>query len=171
MPLRRLDFERLESAYADLASQATRQLDEDGFSEDRAAVIRLADCRYTGQGYEVRFEVAAGEIDDGWVARTEEAFHRAHEREYGQRFDSQIDIVNVRVTGVGLVPPLSGQKVAASRASPTPAFENDVVFEVDGRMQTVPTPFYDRAELNAGQTIAGPAVIEQYDSTTVSRPA
>ena len=49
-------------------------------------------------------------------------------------------------------------------------FEREVVFELDGSAKAVPTPFYDRDELRAGQTLAGPAVIEQYDSTTVVPP-
>jgi 5-oxoprolinase (ATP-hydrolysing) len=119
----------------------------------------------------VRFEVPAGRVGDGdWIARTAEAFHRAHEHEYGQRFDAEIDVVNVRLTGVGLVPPLEWPVAEVAAGTPEPTFERDVVFEIDGSAQAVSTPFYDRAELKAGQTVAGPAVVEQYDSTTVVPP-
>ena len=171
MPLRRLDAARLESIFAELEKQATGQLAEDGYTGDRAVVTRLADCRYAGQGYEVRFEVPGGPVGaDDWVARTTEAFHAAHEREYGQRFDAEIDIVNVRVDGIGLVPPLEWPATETEAGEPESEFERDVVFELDGSAKAVPTPFYDREELRAGQTIAGPAVIEQYDSTTVIPP-
>jgi 5-oxoprolinase (ATP-hydrolysing) len=170
-PLARLEGERLERTYAELEVQATAQLGAEGFAGDRSVVTRFADCRYAGQGYEVRFEVPAGPIDEGWVDRTAEAFHRAHEREYGQRFDAAIDIVNIRVTGVGLVPPLEWPEIEAAGEAAEPAFAREVVFEVDGKPQALVTPFYERAALRAGQTIAGPAIIEQYDSTTVVPPS
>ena len=54
---------------------------------ERRLLRRLADCRYLGQGYELRFDVPAGPIDSDWVRRVQEGFHRAHEREYCHRFE------------------------------------------------------------------------------------
>src|SRR5205085_5530687 len=51
-----------------------------------------------------------------------------------------------------------------------PTVEREVVFDVGGRPERLVTPFYDRERLPAGSKIAGPAVIEQYDSTTVVPP-
>jgi 5-oxoprolinase (ATP-hydrolysing) len=169
-PLRGRDVERLESTYSDLEAQAVAQLEEEGFSGERAVVTRLADCRYVGQGYEVRFQVPAGPIDSDWVERTQAAFHEAHEREYGQRFDAEIDIVNVRVKAVGLVPALDWPEIEKAEAPALPRAEHQVVFEVEGRPQALTTPFYDRGALRAGHEIPGPAVVEQYDSTTVVPP-
>jgi 5-oxoprolinase (ATP-hydrolysing) len=169
-PLRALDPERLAQTYAELEAQATRQLATDDYTGERALVTRFADCRYAGQGYEVRFEAPPGAIDDDWIARARDGFHLAHEREYGHRFDAEIDIVNVRVVGVGLVPPLDWPEIDAADGPPTATFEREVVFEIDGRPQPVVTPFYDRTALHAGQPISGPAIIEQYDSTTVIPP-
>jgi 5-oxoprolinase (ATP-hydrolysing) len=170
MPLSRLDHSKLEATYARLVDEAGGELAAEGFAGDRALVTRHADCRYRGQGYEVRFEVPAGPIGEEWAERTTEAFHLAHEREYGQRFAAEIDVVNVRVTGVGLVPELDWPEIEAGEGEPEPKFEREVVFAVDGRPQHLPTPFYDRAALRGGQTITGPAIIEQYDSTTVVPP-
>ena len=62
-----LDRARLAGRFDELVAQAVAQLDADGVPEDRRLVRRLADCRYAGQGYEVRFDVPAGAIDDAWV--------------------------------------------------------------------------------------------------------
>ena len=169
-PLRALDPERLAQTYAELEARATRQLATDDYTGERALVTRFADCRYAGQGYEVRFEAPPGAIDEDWIARAADGFHLAHEREYGHRFDAEIDIVNVRVVGVGLVPPLDWPEIDAADGPPTATFEREVVFEIGGRPQPVVTPFYDRTALCAGQSISGPAIIEQYDSTTVIPP-
>src|SRR5947209_3215838 len=48
----RLDSRRLQAAYDDLCRQAVNQLEADGVPEQRQLVRRLADCRYSGQGYE-----------------------------------------------------------------------------------------------------------------------
>jgi 5-oxoprolinase (ATP-hydrolysing) len=167
-----LDRERLAARYEELVGQADAQLEEDGVPEERRLVRRLADCRYAGQGYEVRFDVPAGEVDDTWVAALGEAFHRAHEAEYGHRFDAEIEIVNIRAAGIGLVEELRPTEIEAGDGDPARAatLEREVVFDVEGRAERRPTPFYERDLLRAGDRIEGPAVIEQYDATTVVPP-
>ena len=43
-------------------------------------------------------------------------------------------------------------------------------FKVDGTLQQLPTAYYDREKLKAGNKIVGPAIVNQYDSTTVILP-
>jgi 5-oxoprolinase (ATP-hydrolysing) len=165
-----LDRERLERRFGELCGQAVDQLEADGAPEDRRLVRRLADCRYAGQGYEVRFDVPDGAIDDAWVERLADAFHHAHEAEYGHRFDAQIEIVNIRAVGIGHIAELEWEPIAEADGDPVPAFEREVVFDVDGRPERCLTPFYERTALRAGHRIEGPAMLEQYDSTTVVPP-
>ena len=170
--LKTLDSERLAVRFDELAAGALEQLDADQVPEDRRLVLRLADCRYAGQGYEVRFEVPAGRIEDAWVAELQEGFHAAHEREYGHRFDAEIEIVNIRVVGIGRIEELRWAGLAEGDGDPGAAktVEREVVFEVGVKAEARPTPFYDRERLRAGDRIEGPAIIEQYDSTTVVPP-
>jgi 5-oxoprolinase (ATP-hydrolysing) len=170
--LKTLDPGRIELRYEELVVQALAQLDAEGVPEERRLVRRLADCRYAGQGYEVRFDVPDGPVDEAWASELAERFHRAHDAEYGHRFDAQIEIVNVRVLAVGRVDELDPGELAAGDGDPSGArtIERDVVFDVDGQAERRPTPFYERERLRAGDRIEGPAVIEQYDSTTVVPP-
>jgi 5-oxoprolinase (ATP-hydrolysing) len=170
--LKTLDVERLRARYDELSAQAVAQLDADGVDEDRRLLRRLADCRYAGQGYEVRFDVPAGTIGDGWVEELKEAFHRAHEAEYGHRFDAEIEIINIRIVGIGRIAELEPATAAAGGGDTSAArvLEREVVFDVDGRPERRATAFYDRALLRAGDRIEGPAILEQYDSTTVVPP-
>src|SRR3989454_8333664 len=62
--LKSLDRGRLAARFEELCEQAAAQLEADRVPEDRRLVRRLADCRYAGQGYEVRFDVPPGVIDD-----------------------------------------------------------------------------------------------------------
>jgi 5-oxoprolinase (ATP-hydrolysing) len=170
--LKSLDRGRLRRRFDELVAEAVAQLDADGVPEDRRLVRRLADCRYAGQGYEVRFDVPAGEMDDAWVEELKEAFHQAHEREYGHRFEAEIEIVNIRAVGIGRIEELGWSEIEAGEADAGDAVVHraEVVFEEDGRPKVFDTPFYERERLRAGNRIEGPAIIEQYDSTTVVPP-
>jgi 5-oxoprolinase (ATP-hydrolysing) len=118
----------------------------------------------------VRFDVPAGQVDDAWVERLKEGFHAAHEAEYGHRFDAEIEIVNVRVVGVGRIAELEWAEVEPADVDPQPVLEREVVFDVDGTPTALPTPFYERELLAPGNRIAGPAIVEQVDSTIVVYP-
>ena len=53
----RSNAEELEARFVELEEQALQQLQEDGIPEDRRVIQRVADCRYLGQGYELRVDV------------------------------------------------------------------------------------------------------------------
>jgi N-methylhydantoinase A/oxoprolinase/acetone carboxylase beta subunit len=171
--LSRLDAEALEARFAELEDQAQAQLAEDGVPLDSVLIQRVADCRYLGQGYELRVDVDAGPIDEAWVEKIRASFHDIHEREYSRRFEeSDIEIPNVRVRGIGLMPPLDTPEVEEAQESPDAAlrYERDAWFRVKGALAAVPTRYYERSALKAGNRLAGPAIVNQYDSTTVVPP-
>jgi len=168
----KLDPATLAEAFAELESRARTQLEEDGVPPDRLLIQRVADCRYLGQGYELRVDVPSGSIDDAWVEKVRGDFHDIHEREYSRRFEeSDIEIPNVRVRGIGLMPRLEVPEVDAGEL-PGDALrhEADAWFRVGGALEAVATRYYDRAALKAGNRLEGPAIVNQYDSTTVIPP-
>jgi 5-oxoprolinase (ATP-hydrolysing) len=166
------DLDRLSARYQELSQQAERQLEQDGVPESRRLVRRLADCRYAGQGYEVRFDVPSGAIDTAWLTELAHRFHRAHEAEYGHRFDAEIELVNIRTLAVGQIPELSPERVERGNGDPAGALtmEREVIFDAAGKPDRRRTRFYERDKLLAGDRIEGPAIIEQYDTTTVVPP-
>ena len=168
-----LNAEELEARFTELEEQARSQLEADGIAKDRWVIQRVADCRYLGQGYELRVEAGSGAIDAEWSSKLASDFHDAHEREYSRRFEeSDIEIPNIRVRGIGLIEPLTMPEVASSDESVDIALHHtrDAWFRVDGELRELPTRFYDRERLAAGHRIEGPAVINQYDTTTVIPP-
>jgi N-methylhydantoinase A/oxoprolinase/acetone carboxylase beta subunit len=168
-----LNRDALERAFDELEAEARRQLEADGIPADRQVVQRVADCRYLGQGYELRIDCGSGTIDDAWVAKMAADFHDAHEREYSRRFEeSDIEIPNVRVRGIGLMPALETPEVERGESSPQAALrhEGEAWFRVNGALEQVSTRYYDREALKAGNTLEGPAIVNQYDSTTVIPP-
>jgi N-methylhydantoinase A/oxoprolinase/acetone carboxylase beta subunit len=171
--LSKLDVAALERVFAELEEQARAQLERDGISADRTLIQRVADCRYLGQGYELRVDVGAGAIDDDWVEKLRADFNDIHEREYSRRFEeADIEIPNVRVRGVGLQPALELPELEEGGEAPDSAlrYEGEAWFRVDGKLDRVATRYYDRASLQAGNRLTGPAIVNQYDSTTVVPP-
>jgi N-methylhydantoinase A/oxoprolinase/acetone carboxylase beta subunit len=168
-----LNTEGLQARFAELEEQARGQLQADGIPEDRWVIQRVADCRYLGQGYELRVEAGSGALDERWAAKLAADFHDAHEREYSRRFEeSDIEIPNIRVRGIGLIPPLEMPEAPHGGESPAAALrhEREAWFRVDGELRELPTKFYAREALAAGNQIEGPAVINQYDTTTIVPP-
>ncbi|MDF9752563.1 hydantoinase B/oxoprolinase family protein [Arthrobacter sp. ES3-54] len=167
------DTWQLQTSYSALEADALQQFLADDIAEDRRVVRRLADARYEGQGYEIRFAVPDGEITPEWLAETEALFHAAHEAEYGHRFkDSEVELVNIRVQAIGkvdeLAPPLApkgNDDLAAAVIARRP-----VVFSSGGKPTSFDTAFYDREKMGAGLAFEGPAIVEQYDSTVVVPP-
>jgi N-methylhydantoinase A/oxoprolinase/acetone carboxylase beta subunit len=171
--LSKLDAAALQSRFEELEAQAAAQLAEDGIESDRVVIQRIVEARYLGQGYELRVDVGSGSIDDVWVEKLRADFHDIHEREYSRRFeDSDIEVPNIRVRGIGLMPELSTPEVAAGDESPDEALrhEGEAWFLVEGSLEQMPTRYYEREALRAGNRLTGPAIVNQYDSTTVIPP-
>jgi len=134
---------------------------------------RAADCRYEGQGYELRVSAPSTAVDGGWSAAVRETFEARHEREYFGKFaELGVHVITVRVTGIGRMPALRWPTL--QRASDDPAraqiAQEPVVFAADGGSERVDTRIYVRERLLAGDEIPGPAIVEQQDSTTVIPP-
>jgi N-methylhydantoinase A/oxoprolinase/acetone carboxylase beta subunit len=168
-----LDAAALQQRFEDLEALAVTQLEEDGIPSDRIVIQRIADCRYLGQGYELRVDAPAGAIDEAWAEKIRSDFHDIHEREYSRRFEEQdIEIPNIRVRGIGLMPDLAAPEIETGDESADDALrhEGQAWFRVDGRLEQLPTRYYDREALRAGNRITGPAIVNQYDSTTVVPP-
>jgi 5-oxoprolinase (ATP-hydrolysing)/N-methylhydantoinase A len=171
--LSRLDAAALQLRFEELEALAAQQLEDDGIAAENVVVQRIAECRYLGQGYELRLDAPAGAIDEAWAAKVRADFHDVHEREYSRRFeDSDIEIPNVRVRGIGLTPPLRTPEIEQGDESADEALRHEGAawFRARGALQQVATRYYERSALKAGNRLAGPAIVTQYDSTTVIPP-
>ena len=157
----------------DLERAVHEQLRRDGLPDDRIRFLRSLDLRYLGQGYELRIDIPPGSVDEKTLQTVWADFHQLHISEYGHHFpENPIEVVNLRVTGIGAMPPL-----------PQPHFDNpyrdldearlksaETYFRIDGSLKKLPTEFFERSRIPIGAAIVGPAVIFQKDSTTVLPP-
>ncbi|MCX5496126.1 hydantoinase/oxoprolinase family protein [Kaistia dalseonensis] len=164
------DFALANATLAELTALAAERLSADGIDPAQHQFERVAECRYQGQGFELRAPLdgtLSAEIADDVVA----TFHGVHERDYGYRFDDAIvEIVTLRVIGFAEVAPLQWPELAdAASADISGAllYTRPTTFD-DGK--TVTTPRYDRDKLFAGHVVPGPAIIIQHNSTTLVPP-
>lgn len=168
------DLSKLAKDFAELEVLANRQLDADNTPAHNRLLVRHAECRYLGQGYELRVDAPSGNVDERFIERLLEGFKKVHEREYGRSYDNKdVELVNVRVVGIGKIPDLKPTELQSGGREPDSAAltaHHDVIFDADGRPNTIKTPIYDRAALKAGNVIRGPAIVEQADTTTLVLP-
>jgi N-methylhydantoinase A/oxoprolinase/acetone carboxylase beta subunit len=166
-----IDAELLARAVDGLEARATEAMERDGIPAEDRRLVRFAECRYPGQGYELRLECPDGTVGEAWVGEVARRFHDVHQREYYRAYrDVEIQIVNVRVRGAGKTVSVAWPELPA-RPPAEPQATHDVWFRADGKPVRIPTPFYLREELAPGQEIAGPAVVQQFESTVVVPPA
>ena len=130
---------------------------------------RSLDMRYQGQGYELEVPVGAGELAADAISRAARRFHALHKRTYGfAKLEDTMETVNARVTAVGVLtkPKLRRETMRGTDASSARKGTRSVFL----RGENHETSVYDRAKLDPGASIEGPAVIEQKDSTVLLFP-
>ena len=167
-----VDLDRLNADIAAMEDQLRRQFVADHLEAASMSFVRDGDLRYVGQGYELKIPFPVGVIGKRELEEIWKRFHEAHEREYGHAFPSNpIEIVNVRVIGVGQMPKIT--KLAAPEGATLEKARvrtGQCVFRIDGELRSFETSFYRRHLLPVGQVFTGPAIVLQKDSTTVVPP-
>jgi N-methylhydantoinase A len=167
-----VDLDRLNADIAAMEDQLRRQFLADHLEAASMSFVRDGDLRYVGQGYELKIPFPVGVIGKRELEEIWKRFHEAHEREYGHAFPSNpIEIVNVRVIGVGQMPKIT--KLAAPEGATLEKARvrtGQCVFRIDGELRSFETSFYRRHLLPVGQVFTGPAIVLQKDSTTVVPP-
>ncbi|MBI1169831.1 hydantoinase/oxoprolinase family protein [bacterium] len=165
------DLAALTAAFDRLQAEAAAQLAADGIPASDQSFTRIAECRYVGQGFELRVDVPVGPVTATSAHEIARRFFATHRTEYGHAFEDQpVELVTLRVIGASRSETLRLPKLAAGgRRNPAAArlHERPTTFD-DG--QTLPTPRYDRMRLLQGDQIEGPAVIVQQNSTTIVPP-
>ena len=125
-----------------------------------------ADMRYAGQAFDLPVRLQEAERRQPDAASLTDLFHQAHEKIYSFRDpDSSVEITTERLRVVGTMPPIILPVLAGGAQPATPA-ERRIHLATGWQIASV----WQRDQLTAGQTISGPAIIEQEDTTTLILP-
>ena len=163
-----VDLDAVAAHYAALEKESTETLERDGIEPSHIRIIREADIRYAGQSMEVRVPAPGGKIDKTFLTQLIDAFNAAHLRTFGYNYAGQqkVELVNFCVSAFGVIERPSMPKLEAATANPESTGVRPVYF--NGSFQD--TPIYARASLPPGYRLMGPAVVEEFGSTTVVFP-
>ena len=170
-----LDHAAVQSILDDLTDRARAALAKEGFTADQHRFQRTIDVRYVGQAFEVRVAAPEGTVDEAYVEQVAETFHSEHHQLYGYDFrgdrDQQVEWVNLRVTGIG---PITRPEIPTLDKAEGDVLERavrsrrEVCF--DAEQGYIDTPVVWRADLGAGDTFSGPAIVEEFGSTIPVHP-
>jgi N-methylhydantoinase A len=155
----------IEAAFRGLEAVATERLANENVAAEAVVMQRTIDMMYQGQWRSLAVSAPTPVVS---LVELIESFHREHEREYNfRRDDAPVGLYRLNLKAIGVVPKAELARAAPSDATPSPRSRRPVWFADAGAADS---PVYWRPDLAPGAAIPGPAVIEQFDSTTVVPP-
>ena len=164
-PLAQADFSELDAIYAELGAVGKAALDEAGVDVAARSYPLFMDLRYVGQEFHIQVPVNDEEIKTRDAETIRKRFNEIHDRHFGHSAEEEpIELVNVRLAARGarskiMFPEVAGD-AAGAQIGARPVY-------IDSPGAPVECPVYRRDKIAPGITIRGPAVIEEYASTTV----
>ncbi|MFM9967595.1 MAG: hydantoinase/oxoprolinase family protein [Burkholderiales bacterium] len=169
----KIDFSEFERLFSAMEEEGIQTLSRNVPDRGRIHCVRAADMRYVGQEHPVEVELPASLFE----ARDPVALKRVFDEVHMQRYEfnavkEPAEIVSLHSTVIGTLDKPVTAEIAAIAAGqdhfPVPGSRRPVYFTESGAF--VDTPVYERKALLAGHTLLGPALVEEYASTTVLLP-
>jgi N-methylhydantoinase A len=169
-PLDAVSAEHAESIFQELEAKAREELAAEGMASAAARFARELDLRYTGQGYELRTPLDGlftDQLTAASIAAARERFDERHAQIHGHAAKERpVEVVSYRVRVRVAVPKYE------PRSEPAPARPAAAVAKGKRRIHfsakdSSEATLYERDKLDIGTAITGPAIVEQFDATTV----
>jgi N-methylhydantoinase A/oxoprolinase/acetone carboxylase beta subunit len=164
-PLAGVAWAEIRAALAVLDREAAALMAREGVVEGRVQILHFADVCYIGQSYHIEVPLGATAADP--LAELYRAFRAAHDRIYGHSTDAPARLVNLRSIHRSAASPPRPEPYAPSGR---PALKGTRSILTGESTNFVDAAIYERAALTVGQTIDGPAIVEQADTTTLIEP-
>jgi N-methylhydantoinase A len=166
-------IDRIATVFHELREQALGWLERERINVSERHVARSADIRHAGQSFDVTVELSHIDLcAPSAAADLVQAFTKAYSAIYGEAdHGASLEIVNLRTTAVGVTPKPSIRTVrdaAVDGAARTPPLRATRQIFIDGGYRKASV--LDRTELTWGHVFEGPAIVEQYDTTTFVPP-
>ncbi len=160
-----VDAAEVQREFGLIAERALAELRQEGFSGE-PETLRAINMRYLGQNYEHELELPDGEVTEQTLAEAFARFAEMHEQRYGYAIEGEtIELVSFKVTAIGRRPQV--QLVDAAPEQIREDRRRQVYFRGLG---FVDTTLVHRSSLQPGQTLRGPALVQEDSSTTLVAP-
>jgi N-methylhydantoinase A len=170
LPMQNLDFARMEAIYRAMESEGEADVRRASASVGALLRQRGLDMRYVGQEHAVTVDVPLAAFENRDLAAIKRAFDAVHTVRYGYcSATEEAEIVSLRTSVSGPMPKPAAKLLAAGGTQPAVAPALRPVY-FSAALGWRDTPVYARDSLLAGNQVEGPALIEEYASTTVMLP-
>ena len=170
LPMPNLDFARMEPVFVAMETEGETDIRRGSPSVGRLQRNRALDMRYVGQEHAVTVDTPLLAFETRDVEIVKRAFDAVHLQRYGYCSATEsAEIVSLRASVTGHMPKPVATAIAAGTALPSAQPQRRPVY-FSASLGWRDTPIYARAALLAGNRIDGPALVEEYASTTVVLP-
>lgn len=168
-PARAVDVAMVNRLFREMESDAFADCKAMGTPAKDLALIRTADMRYLGQFHEVEVGgLPDGELTPKDIEALVEAFHQKHSELYTFSMPfREVEFLNFRLKAIASKAELRLAAISQGREDPSLALKRKRPCYFKERGGYTETPIYDGERLQAGNTITGPAVIEEKTTTVV----
>jgi N-methylhydantoinase A len=164
---------RIHTVFEELRHEALGWLERERIRVAERIVSRSADIRYAGQSFEVTVDIT--NIDFTNEDSAQKLFHefaRSYAAIYGQSHEgAPLELINLRATAIGVTPKPTINRIRDSALSgsetPPPIARRRMIYLDSRHMEAA---VYDRSSLTWGHKFKGPAIVEQYDTTSFIPP-
>ena len=163
------DADALNGILEGLEAEGRHHLTRAGVDPQALVVERTADMRLVGQMHEITVALPEGALSEANLDEIRARFVAAYSARFAAPFEgARIEAVNFRTRVSGPVPDLALTGAAGGGDAAAQIKSTRLCHFAEGAYET---PVYDRYALRPGDTITGPAIIEERESTTVVGPA
>jgi N-methylhydantoinase A len=164
-PLSEADFAQLAAIYEELVAAGGATLEQAGVEQRARAFQYWMDLRYVGQEFWLQIPVTEAQIHAADAAAIQRRFTQIHDQRFGHAApDEPLELVNVRLTAIGARPKIRFSRLASDGSA---ALRGRRPIHLDDAARSTSCAVYRRELLAPGVAIDGPAVVEEYASTTV----
>jgi N-methylhydantoinase A/oxoprolinase/acetone carboxylase beta subunit len=166
--VRDIDWPQVADRFAEMETEARDLLARSG-AADGTQLERRVDMRYAGQGYTVSVPLPDGPLDERVADQLRTAFAEAYEHRFGSRLSTaEPEALHWRVTALVETPDMHLEFASMSEGEARRPDRQTYFPEAGG---FVTCAVYDRYALKPGETISGPALVQERESTVVVGPS
>lgn len=153
----------LEAIFQALEGEARDSLEQQSVPASRQLLLRSLELRYLGQEHALQVPIQG--LPPFTKIRSQ--FEELHMGRYGHTTQDPIQTVNLRVRGIGVMDKPEMPRYEMGPASAEGALRGHRKAYCFARGKMVDFAVYERDLLQAGNQLAGPAIIDEGTSTTV----
>jgi N-methylhydantoinase A len=165
-----IDWKRLNTIYQDMERRGAEVLSGAGVKPGEMLFERTADMRYVGQGYEISVPIPGGTLGAQDAKRIEDSFWGEYKRLYGRYVKNvAVEGVTWRLWAQGPIPQVDLEGIKGGESGKE-SLKGTRMAHFPERKEFIETNVYDRYALRPGDRLAGPAIIEERESTAIFGP-